>query len=49
MEPSTQASLTSGRIGTLVLVLVTMTGAGAPPGAIITAPWEEGRDLQQQQ
>ena len=45
----TQATLTSGRMGAVVLVLVAMTAVGPTAGVTRTAPWFAGRDLQQQQ
>ena len=45
----TQATLTSCRMGAVVLVLVAMTAVGPTAGVTRTAPWFAGRDLQQQQ
>ena len=45
----TQATLTSGRMGAVVLVLVAMTAVWPAAGVTRTAPWFAGRDLQQQQ
>ena len=45
----TQATLTSGRMWAVVLVLVAMTAVGPTVGVTRTAPWFAGRDLQQQQ
>lgn len=48
MEEAAQASFTSGRIGTVLLVLVAMT-EGPTAGCTMMGPWLFGRDLQQQQ
>ena len=45
----TQATLTSGRMWAVVLVLVAVTAVGPTAGVTRTAPWFAGRDLQQQQ
>ena len=45
----TQATLTSCRMGAVVLVLVAMTAVWPTAGVTRTAPWFAGRDLQQQQ
>ena len=45
----TQATLTSCRMGAVVLVLVAMTAVGPTACVTRTAPWFAGRDLQQQQ
>ena len=45
----TQATLTSSRMGAVVLVLVATTAVWPTAGVTRTAPWFAGRDLQQQQ
>ena len=48
-QRETQASLTSGFMGTVLLVLVAMTAVGTAAGVTITAPWLVGWDPQQPQ